>query len=163
MKMKDRFQLDFPQSLGEFRNYEDAQKAVDYLADKEFPVENLMIVGTNLKLVERVVGRRTWPRVLGQGAVSGITTGLIVGLMLMLFMGSIENPLLMMLVGLAIGIVMGVLTAGLAYSLSSGKRDFDAVRDTVATSFEVLVEHKVAGKARELLGQMPGYRAGLFS
>lgn len=161
MKMPDKFKLDFPQSLGEYRSYEDAQKAVDYLADNEFPVENLLIVGTDLKLVERVIGRRTWGRVLARGAMSGITTGLIVGLMLMLF-GGTERGAVMLLMGLGIGILMGVLTAGLSYSLSDGKRDFDAVRETVATSFEILVEHKVATKAREMLAKMPGHRSDLF-
>lgn len=162
MRIKDKFKLNFPQSLGEFKEYEDAQKAVDYLAANEFPVENVMIVGTGIQLVERVVGRRTLPRVLRQGAISGIGTGLLVGLMLMIFLGG-ENPLLMLVAGFVIGIVMGVLTSGLGYSLSSGKRDFDSIRDTVATDFEVLVEHKVAARAHELLARMPGYRSGMFS
>lgn len=162
MRIKDKFKLNFPQSLGEFKEYEDAQKAVDYLAANEFPVENVMIVGTGIQLVERVVGRRTLPRVLRQGAISGIGTGLLVGLMLMIFLGG-ENPLLMLVAGFVIGIVMGVLTSGLGYSLSSGKRDFDSIRDTVATDFEVLVEHKVAARAHELLVRMPGYRSGMFS
>lgn len=158
----DRFRLQYPQSLGEFRKYEDAQRAVDFLSDHEFPVENLMIVGTHLKLVERVTGRRTWGRVLAQGAMSGIGTGMIVGLMLMLFSG-VQDPLVMLSVGLAIGVLMGVLTAGLGYSLTQGRRDFESMSQTVATSYEVLVEHKVAGQARELLAQMPGYRAGMFA
>lgn len=161
MVRKNRFVLDFPQSLGRFDKYEDAQRAVDHLADNEFPVENCMIVGTDLKLLERVMGRRTWGRVLSQGAISGIGTGMLVGLMLMFFM-PIDNPMLMLLVGLGMGILMGVLTAGLGYSLSQGKRDFDSLKETVASSYEVLVEHKVAGQARSLLESMPGYRAGLF-
>lgn len=162
MRIKEKFKLNFPQSLGEFKAYEDAQKAVDYLAANEFPIENLMIVGTGIKLVERVVGRRTWPRVLRQGAISGIGTGLLVGLMLMLFFGG-DNPMLMLVMGLGIGVVMGLLTAGLGFSLSSGKRDFDSIRDTIATEFEVLVEHKVAARAHELLAKMPGRHFGMHS
>lgn len=158
---QERFRLQYPQSLGEFGKYDEAQRAVDFLSDKEFPVENLMIVGTNLRLVERVTGRRTWPRVLMQGAISGIGTGMIVGLMLMLFMG-VDNPLAMLLMGLLIGILMGVLMAGLSYSLTQGKRDFESMSQTIATSYELLVEHKVAGRARELLAAMPGFRAGQF-
>ncbi|SDL39199.1 general stress protein [Tessaracoccus oleiagri] len=162
MGLKDRFQLNYPQSLGEFGAYEDAQKAVDFLVERKFPVENLMIVGTNLKLVERVIAPRTWPRVLGRGALSGIGTGFLMGLMLLLFVGG-DNPLLMLLLGLAIGVFTGVVTAGLGRSLAGGKREFESMRDTVATNFEVLVEHKVAQQARELLATMPGYRSGLFS
>ena len=52
------FELQFPQSVGIYNSYADAQKAVDYLADEKFAVQNLAIVGTELKSVERVLGRR---------------------------------------------------------------------------------------------------------
>ena len=38
--------LEFPQSLGVYDKYEQAQRAVDFLSDHEFPVENCMIVGS---------------------------------------------------------------------------------------------------------------------
>jgi len=72
--------LDYPLSLGTFEKYEDAQKAVDYLSDHEFAVQNCMIVGTDLKQVERVTGRLTRGRVIGAGALSGMWMGLFVGL-----------------------------------------------------------------------------------
>ena len=59
----DGLTLQYPLSLGTFDKYEDAQKAVDYLSDHEFAVENCMIVGTDLKQVERVTGRLTTGRV----------------------------------------------------------------------------------------------------
>ena len=81
-------QLEYPQHVAEFRTYEEAQAAVDYLADSKFAVQNILIVGTNLKLLERVTGRRTWGNVLAEGAISGIATGMLVGLMLVLFVGN---------------------------------------------------------------------------
>ena len=60
------FELEFPQSVGIYNSYADAQKAVDYLADEKFEVQNLAIVGTDLKSVERVLGRRSWGTVLAQ-------------------------------------------------------------------------------------------------
>src|SRR5471030_543465 len=77
--------LAYPMSLGTYDRYEAAQKAVDYLADHEFAVENCMIVGTDLKLVERVTGRLTRGRVIGAGALSGMWMGLFVGLIFALF------------------------------------------------------------------------------
>ncbi len=159
--LSDRFTLQFPQSLGEFERYEDAQKAVDHLSDQGFPVENLMIVGKDLRLVERVVARRTWGRVLLQGAISGIGTGVLLGLLLMLFIEG-ATPLPMLVLGLVLGVITGVLTAGLGYSFTQGRRDFDSMSKTIASRYEVLVEHKVAGQARELLSHMPGFRAGWF-
>lgn len=152
--------LQYPQHLAEYSTYEEAQAAVDYLADQKFPVENLMIVGTNLKLIERVTGRRTWGTVLLQGAVSGITTGLLVGFMLMLFFPG--GTMAMLFVGLALGIVFGIIAAGLGYAISGGKRDFNSARQTVATSYEILAEHKVVARAGELLAARPGARAALF-
>lgn len=161
MRMRDRFRLDFPQSLAQFQEYEEAQKAIDFLAAKDFPVEHLMIVGTDLRLVERITGRRTLAKVLRRGAFSGIGTGLLIGLMMMIFFGG-DNPSVMLLLGLGVGIVTGVVTAGLGFSMGKGKREFDSLRDTIATTFELLVEHKVAERARELLASMPGFGAGRF-
>ncbi len=154
------FRLQYPQHVIEYETYEEAQGAVDYLADQKFAVENLMIVGTNLKLIERVTGRRTWGNVLTQGAISGVTSGLLVGFMLVLFFS--DGSLNMLFVGLALGIVFGMLASGLGYAISGGKRDFNSAKQTVATSYEVLAEHKVAARARELLSQRPGARAAMF-
>ena len=44
-----------------------AQKAVDYLSDQQFPVQQVTIVGVDLMQVERVTSRLTWPKVLGGG------------------------------------------------------------------------------------------------
>ena len=52
-----------------------------------------------------------------------------------------------------------MLSAALAYGLSGGRRDFDSMRQVVATGYEVLCEHKVAGQAHELLATWPGGKA----
>src|SRR5690349_24124510 len=46
--------LEYPQSLAVYDDYAAAQKAVDFLSDEKFPVEHLMIVGTDLKRIERI-------------------------------------------------------------------------------------------------------------
>ena len=153
------FELDYPQRVGSYGTYEEAQAAVDFLSDSKFAVENLMIVGTNLKSVERVVGRRTWSSVLVQGAISGFGTGIIVGLMFYLFMQSENTFLSLILAGLGLGVSFGMLSAALAYALSGGRRDFESMRQVVATGYEVLCEHKAAAEARELLAKWPGHRA----
>ena len=60
------FELQFPQSVGIYSSYADAQKAVDYLADEKFEVQNLAIVGTDLKSVERVTVTRRVSRGAGR-------------------------------------------------------------------------------------------------
>jgi len=155
------FELKFPQSVGIYQTYADAQKAVDYLADQRFEVQNLAIVGTDLKSVERVLGRRSWGTVIVQGLQSGVSTGLLVGLVMLIFTKP-GNVLLLLLVALAIGIVLGIVFNAAAYAMTGGRRDFTSVTQTVATKYEVLCEHKVAAQAREMLQQMPGARAAAF-
>ena len=152
------FELDYPQRVGSYGTYEEAQAAVDFLSDSKFAVANLMIVGPNLKSVERVTGRRTWSSVLIQGAISGFGTGIVVGLMFYLFMQSENTFLSLILAGLGLGVSFGMLSAALAYALSGGRRDFESMRQVVATGYEVLCEHKAAAEARELLAKWPGHR-----
>ena len=155
------FELEFPQSVGIYRTYAEAQKAVDFLADEKFAVQNLAIVGTELKSVERVLGRKSWGTVIGQGVQSGVSTGLLVGLVMLIF-GAVKNILLLLVVALAIGIALGIIFNAIAYAMSQGKRDFTSVTQTVATKYEVLCEHKVAAQAREMLLKLPGARAAAF-
>jgi hypothetical protein len=155
------FELQFPQSVGIYNSYADAQKAVDYLADEKFEVQNLAIVGTDLKSVERVLGRRNWGTVITQGMQSGISTGLLVALVMLIF-AKPGSFLLLLVVSLAIGIALGVGFSAAAYAMSRGRRDFTSISQTVATKYEVLCEHKVAAQAREMLQGMPGARAAAF-
>ena len=67
--------------VGSYATYVEAQRAVDFLADRDFPVADVTIVGVDLMLVERVIGRLTWGRVLLSGAASGAWFGLFVGLL----------------------------------------------------------------------------------
>ena len=43
-------------TVARFDEYSSAQRAVDWLSDDGFPVEQLDIVGSDLRLVERVTG-----------------------------------------------------------------------------------------------------------
>ena len=69
------YHLEYPRSLGVYNTYQEVQSVVDTLADNHFPVQSTLIVGTDLKLMERVTGRRTWPSVIGQGVLSGLWMG----------------------------------------------------------------------------------------
>lgn len=155
------FELEFPQSVGIFDSYADAQKAVDYLADEKFPVQNLAIVGTDLKSVERVLGRKSWSTVLSSGVSSGVSTGLLVGLVMLIFTRPV-SVLVLLLTCLAIGVAIGLAFAAAGYAMTRGRRDFTSVTQTVATKYEILCEHKVAAQARQMLQQQPGARSAAF-
>lgn len=47
--------------IASYRDYAQAQRAVDFMSDSEFPVENLRILGHDVTTVEAVIGRLTKP------------------------------------------------------------------------------------------------------
>ncbi len=151
-------QLEYPLSLGVFDRYEDAQKAVDYLSDHEFPVRNVMIVGTDLKQIERVTGRLTKGRVLAGGALSGMWMGAFVA-MVFAWVDTKAASVASFVATMAFGALFGLIWVWLTYRLTGGARDFTSVSQVVATKYEVLVEHRFVTQARELLGQMDPLRA----
>jgi hypothetical protein len=154
--------LEFPQSLAVYDDYAAAQKTVDFLSDREFAVQHLMIVGTDLKRVERITGRLTWPRVAVGGLLSGVWLGLFIGLIFSFF--TTDNSWFAVIVScMVIGAAFGVVWALLGYALTRGQRDFSSVTQVVATKYEVLVEHKVAAEARALLADLPGALPDPFS
>src|SRR3978361_536148 len=74
--------------VGSYDSYEQAQAAVDYLSDEKFPVENVTIIGTDLRMIEKVTGRLTMGRAIAAGAAGGAWWGLFVGLLLGIFSSS---------------------------------------------------------------------------
>src|SRR5947207_14837130 len=77
--------LQYPMSLGVYDGYPQAQHVVDYLADHDFPVQNVEIVGTELRSIVRVTGRLTRGKVAMAGDVSGLCIAVFVGVAFALF------------------------------------------------------------------------------
>ncbi|MEO7061638.1 MAG: general stress protein [Lapillicoccus sp.] len=148
--VRARLTLEYPLSLGTFDKYEEAQKAVDTLSDKEFPVQNCLIVGTELKQLERITGRLTWGRVLLGGALSGVWLGLFVGLIFSLF-DTGNSVITLVLSTVLFGAIFGMVWGAITYAATGGHRDFSSVSQIVPSKYEVLVEHKFAQQAREIL------------
>jgi hypothetical protein len=142
--------LEYPMSLGVFEKYEEAQRAVDTLSDNQFPVQNCLIVGTDLKQLERVTARLTWGRVALGGVLSGVWLGLFVGLILSLFSRP-TSPFTLVLATALYGAVFGLIWSVVGYSFTRGVRDFASVSQVVATRYEVFVEHKFAQQGRQIL------------
>jgi hypothetical protein len=154
-------QLQFPQSLAVYDEYAAAQKAVDFLSDQEFPVENCMIVGTDLKQVERITGRLTTNKVAIGGALSGLWLGIFIGIIFALFDNG--SGFITIVTTALFGVLFGIVWALVGYAATRGQRDFSSVRVVVATRYEVLVEHKLLLRAQELLAQLPGGRPDPFA
>jgi hypothetical protein len=138
--------------VGSYAKYEEAQRAVDHLADNDFPVGDVTIVGVDLMLVERVIGRLTWGRVLATGAASGAWLGLFVGVVLSLF--SATGSIGAILLGLGMGIVFGIVSGAITYGASRGRRDFTSSSQLVAGRYDVLCHPRSAEKARDMLAKL---------
>jgi hypothetical protein len=141
------------ESIGRYDTYLEAQRAVDFLSDAHFPVQFVTIVGSGLRMVERVTGRLTYPRVAGAGAASGAWFGLFVGLLLSLFGGGAELGLIAAVVfGAGFGMFFGVIS----YAFTRGRRDFTSTSQIVAGEYEILCLPEQAQAARALLDRLPG-------
>lgn len=141
--------------VGNYDTYKQAQRAVDYLADNDFPVEHITIVGRELRLVERVVGRLTTAKAARLGAMGGAAWGLFIGVMIMLFASADQGVTVVIpIVAVMFGAALGATTGGLGHSATGGHRDFSSNTSVVPTSYEILCQHQHAEEARNQLARL---------
>jgi hypothetical protein len=137
-------------TVASFGTYEEAQEAVDRLSDAGFPVENIDIIGSDLRLVERVTGRLTKSGAAAAGAASGAWFGLFIGLLVGLFT---SGPVWLGLIvgGLAIGAVWGAVFGFVGHAATGGRRDFASKRTLTATRYDIVARGGHADEARQVL------------
>ena len=138
--------------VGTFPDYPQAQRAVDLLSDNKFPVERTAIIGTDLRLVENVLGRLTTGRAALAGAASGAWFGLFIGLLFGLFSDS--GWFAVILVCLLIGAAWGAIFGAIAHAATGGRRDFASRSSLQAGQYAVTADAEVADQARSLLVQL---------
>lgn len=141
--------------IATYRTYLEAQRAVDYLSDEKFAVQYVSIVGTDLKMVERVTGRLTYGRVAAAGALSGAYFGSFVGLLLALFStGSFDIGVLLSatIIGVGFGVMFGVIS----YAATGGRRDFTSTSQIVAAQYAVWCADEQATEASRVLAGLDG-------
>ena len=130
--------------IGSYPTYAEAQKAVDYLSDQQFPVQQVTIVGVDLMQGDRQV-------VADPGAVlTGAWLGIFVGLVL----GFFGHPMQSLLTGLIAGIIFGLITSAIPYAMAKGTRDFSSTMQLVAGRYDVLCDPQNAEKARDMLARL---------
>lgn len=137
--------------IGSYPTYAQAQKAVDYLSDEGFPVQNVTIVGVDLMQVERVTGRLTWGRVILQGIAGGAMLGLFIGVLASMVVSPAQVALLM---GVAGGIIFGVVSSAVPFAMMRGQRDFASTMQLVAGRYDVLCDPTTAERGRDMLTRL---------
>ncbi|WP_344423468.1 general stress protein [Amycolatopsis minnesotensis] len=142
--------------IGSYDHYTEAQRAVEHLADSDFAVQDVTIVGVDLMLVERVIGRLSWGKVLGTAAVSGAWFGLLIGVLLSMF-----NPgsggginFAPILVGVLAGMLFALVFGAASYASTKGRRDFSSSSQLVAGRYDVLCQPRSAEQGRDLLAKL---------
>jgi hypothetical protein len=146
-------------TVATYGTYAEAERAVDFLSDRGFPVERVAIVGTGLRTVEQVAGRLTTGRAALAGAGQGAMLGLLFGLLFGLFF---EGPAFfgVVLYGLVAGTVFGTILGALYQAAQGGRRDFASVRGMEAEKYEIQVEHEQSARAKQLLSELEAAPAG---
>ena len=139
------------QVIGSYDTYVEAQRAVDYLSDQQVPVQHVSIVGSDLKMVENVLGRLTRGRAALAGAASGAWFGLFVGVLLSLFADEGTNSFGLIIAAVIYGAVFGAIFGFVSHALTKGKRDFTSRSKIVASAYEIRCVWAEADRAREVL------------
>lgn len=140
-------------TVATYSSYGDAQKAVEALVQRDFPVQKTAIVAQDIRFVEEVVGKRTAVSSAVEGALTGAGIGGLVGFLLGLF--SFFHPVVSgfvlafwgLLLGGAVGLALGVG----GHSLALGRRDFASVGGFNAGRFDVVVDADFAQRASKHL------------
>ncbi len=145
-----------PRVVATYDTYEEAERAVDFLADNDFPVDRVTIVGRGVHMVERVTGRMTYGEAALRGALTGAVTGALIGWLFWLF--DWFSPIVaggwLILDGLWFGAVVGAIWGLLAHAATAGRRDFASTRTMQADRYELLVDESVADEASTLVARM---------
>ncbi|MDQ4129473.1 MAG: glycine zipper family protein [Actinomycetota bacterium] len=141
-----------------FERYSDAEKAVDQLSDRGFPVERAAIVASDLRFVEQVTGRLGYGRAALDGGSTGALMGALLGLVAGLFdwtvpMGAGLGP---GLYGLVFGAVTGIVVGLAVHGLTHGRRDFASIGHVDAARYDVMVDEAWAEQAVALLEEVRG-------
>lgn len=141
--------------IASYPEYADAQRAVDSLSDRSFPVQHLSIVGEELRTVERVTGRLTTGKAALAGAGSGAAFGALLGFLLGLFtVAPFVTGLALALYGLLLGAVLGAAFGAIGHAALGGRRDFSSVRGLAAGRYDVVCDTEYAARATELLADL---------
>jgi hypothetical protein len=136
--------------VASFDDYPAAQQAVEKLAQSDFPVKEVSIIGSDLKSVEQVTGKMSYGRAALAGALSGLWVGLFFGLLMVLLSPTATAPAFILAAAM-IGAGFGLFFNIVVYSISRRRRDYTSVMQVVATSYSVLVSPELANRARNAL------------
>ncbi|MFJ4469587.1 general stress protein [Streptomyces sp. NPDC089424] len=148
-------------TVASYATYQEAERAVDHLADQGFPVQKVAIIGQDVRLIEQVIGRMGYGQAALHGAANGALPGVLVGWIfgLLNWLNPVVSGLLLALYGLIFGAFVGALVALLLHAAQGGRRDFASVRSMVPSRYDVVADEDVTDEAVRLVAGLDS-RAG---
>ena len=152
LQPSDRGEQRLPDGIvvASFPTYAEAQAAVNKISESDADIRGLAIVGNDLKLVERVMGRLTWGRVALNGLLRGLMFGVFFGLAIYLLMPeSLQSAFILPLLGAAMGILLAIVT----HAMTRKRREFSSVQQVMASRYDIVAPQTIAGRAMHLIGQ----------
>ena len=111
----------------------------------------------SMKLTLRSANRSPERGLICPVMVSGAWFGLLIGMLLGLFANPDQDPgwATLLLLGLLWGAAFGIVYGLIAHAATRGRRDFSSRSKLEASQYQVTCPVPVAGKARQVLAEMP--------
>jgi hypothetical protein len=143
-----------PEIVASFWSFEEAARAVDFLADRRVPLTDIAVVARDFRLAERP-GRRTL-------ALAGAHAILPGGLIAALAVLSLHGLGIVWMLGSPILVAFAAFAAGAAFAVAAATADFGmrrtrdgrrAVRAIGAERYDVIVHGVVADAARRFVSE----------
>jgi hypothetical protein len=143
-------------TIASFDDHRDAQEYIDRLAERGFPVDQLVIVGRDLRVVEQVTGPLDAWRAALLGAGTGLTTGAMLGLLFGIFF-TIDGTsfLAVVLYWLVVGALIGALFGVISYAFGERRR-YTSESSLRASHYDVMADESTAEQAQRLLARSDG-------
>ena len=142
--------------VGTFAALGDVQDALARLADDGLSIDRATVVGTDLRLVEKVAGRMTVARAAGYGTVAGAWLGALIAAFAAIFTAtSVGSVLSMLFGGIILGALFGAVFGAVGYRFAGPRDGITGNVTLVASRYELRTDPSTAAGLRERLAADP--------
>lgn len=133
---------------------EAAQEQLERLVQGDVPPTAVTMVGKDLRVVERVRGRMSYPQVALSAALRGLLFGTLIGLFMYIIapQGGWNQVLFSALLGVGLWMILGVI----GHSMRKDRNGFASTQQVVPAAYDVVVAFEHAGRARGVLNAGSG-------
>jgi hypothetical protein len=143
------------EEVGRFDHYDDARALVGRLLGGGISPRQVSIIGSGVTAVERIIARYGYGRAAMTSALTGSWVGVFAGLLFATV--SPSATLAPLLAGGLIGAGVGMMAGMLLYTTRGANRPlYRSTQQLIASSYQVIVDPAVAGKARQLAASPEG-------